>query len=290
MKKWLLISIIVLIIAAYASMQEVNYLNEPSTCMDCHTFKHEESSLQQHFNKSITCIDCHSGSGVKGYVEARKELLDVILLEKSKTVLNFIIQNYSYNSSFVHLATNCTKCHSLNEPPGLSETGSLKKMEIGGHRNKTCEDCHSRDFRIPGCIDCHKPHKENEKTGNSVCLDCHNSPHVPVRNGTFNTRTAKEECGVCHEVPYKTLAFYNSKHNQFKSCVNCHPAHKEKKKCFSCHGSDHLSHPYARNNCSACHGKAVCIDCHKYPHAPDRGLARISSNEQLNDYASAKRR
>lgn len=306
MKKWIIIPILVLLIATYITIQEVNYLNEQSTCINCHDLNHQESSLLQgHLNKSITCIDCHSGVGIKGYVDARKELIDAILIEESAPLLKIIIQNDSYKTNIIHLKSNCTKCHSSvksqfynhtnmtncnkchadNSTVYFPDTGSLQKMGTGGHKNKTCEDCHSTDFKIPKCTDCHKSHKEMAQSENKVCLDCHNSPHIPVRNGSFNTGIAKENCGVCHENPYRTLTFYNSRHNELNSCVNCHPVHKEKKKCFDCHSGNHISHPFAQNNCNACHGKSSCKDCHKDSHAPFRGLPRITTQDQFNEYA-----
>ena len=309
MKKWIIVPILVLIIAAYITMQEVNYLNEPSTCMNCHDLNHKDSPfLQRHLIKNITCIDCHSSSGINGYVNARKELIDAILIGKSTPLLKIIIQNDSYNTNITHLKANCTKCHSsikskyynhtnltdcnkchaVNGTIEFPDTGSLQKMGTGGHRNKTCEDCHSIDFKIPKCTDCHKPHKEMTQWNNNACLDCHNSPHIPVRNGSFNTGIAKDNCGVCHETPYETLTFYNSRHNEFNSCVNCHPVHREKKTCFDCHVGGHTSHPFARNNCNACHGKSSCKDCHIDPHAPLRGLPKITTKDQFNDYAAAK--
>lgn len=308
-KKWIIIPIIVLLIAVFISIQVVNNLNEQSTCMDCHEFNHQNSSfLQRHFAENITCLDCHSNSGIKGYVNARTELIDAILLEKSTPLLNIIINNDSYNPIFFHLEANCTKCHlsiiskyynhtnltdcnkchSANSTIEFPETGLLQKMGNGSHRNKTCQDCHSFNFKIPKCTDCHKPHTGMVEWDNNVCLDCHDSPHIPVRNGIFNTGIAKENCGVCHENAYKTLIFYNSKHNELNSCVACHPAHMEKRKCFDCHADKHTSHPFAQKNCNACHGTSTCNDCHKDPHAPLQGLPIITSQDQFNDYASRK--
>lgn len=309
MKKWIIISIFVLIIAAYTSSREVDYLNNPSTCTNCHGNKHQDNSLaDMHLNKSIECIECHSGSGTKGYVDARKELIDIILLNRSGNILNIIFYNYPNTSNLTHLKANCTKCHLsinskyfnhtnktnctachvINGSYELPETGLLEKMNAGGHRNKTCEDCHSNNFRIPECVSCHTPHKENSGWNNSICLDCHNNPHIPILNGTYATTIGKDKCGACHEKVSQTLAFYNSKHNQLDSCVYCHPVHREKKKCFYCHVQDHNSHPFAENNCNACHTKAQCNDCHIDPHAPLRGLPQITAKDQFNDYASKK--
>lgn len=306
MKKWIIVSIIVLAFASYNTIQEENYFNGQYACMNCIDFSHQESpNLQFLLNKNITCIDCHSNSGFKVYVDTRNGLIDAIFKNKSLPILKIIIQNESYKTNISHFKANCKKCHSSiqskyynhtnftdcnkchtdNNSIKLLDTGSLQKMGTGGHRNKTCEDCHSVDFKILRCTDCHKPHEEMAQWGNNVCLDCHNSPHIPVRNGSFNTGISKDICSVCHEDPYETLAFYNSKHNEFNSCANCHPSHNEKKTCFNCHVGGHTSHPFAQNNCNACHGKSSCVDCHKDPHAPLRGVPKIATQDQFNDYA-----
>ncbi len=161
-------------------------------------------------------------------------------------------------------------------------------MGAGGHRNETCEICHTTSFQIPGCIQCHKTHIEGANWNNSACLACHNSPHIPVHNGVFEEGIPKINCGACHKGEYGTLEFYNSRHNQLGSCVNCHPSHGEKKKCIDCHVGGHRSHPFAENNCAGCHGKAGCKDCHTEPHAPFVRVPKIASKEQFNDYASSR--
>lgn len=306
MKKWILVSLIILTFATYITIQDANYINGQSACMNCHDLNHRENpDLLFHLNKNISCIDCHSNDGIKGYVDERKGLINAIIMNKSIPLLKIIFQNDSYEINISHFKANCTKCHKSvinkyynhtnftdcnkchadNNSIRLLDRGLLQKMGTGGHRNKTCEDCHSLDFKIPKCADCHKPHNEMAQWGNDACLDCHNSPHIPVRNGSFNTGISKENCGVCHEDPYETLAFYNSKHNELDSCANCHLSHNEKKTCFNCHATRHTSHPFAENNCNACHGRVSCNDCHKYPHAPLRGLPRITTQDHFNAYA-----
>jgi len=309
MKKMILVSIIALLLSLVASMQVVNSISKPSACLNCHDLKHQNNSLfQDHSDRGINCIDCHSGQGIRGYVESREMLINAIVLEKSSPVLRYLYQNNSYNSSFIHLkpdcmkchegvkslyfnhsdAANCTRCHKVFGAQVQPETGFWKKMGTGGHRNKTCEDCHTTGFRIPACTDCHIPHREGANWDNGVCLACHSSPHIPVKSGSFNGIIPKENCGACHNSAYETLTFYNSKHNQLSSCTYCHASHDEKKKCFDCHLGQHLSHPFARENCAACHGKAACKDCHTEPHAPLR-LPKITTKDQFNNYAATRK-
>ncbi len=307
MKKAIIFALIAFVIAFIISMQAVDSISKPSTCISCHESKHQNSSLYTiHTTARINCIDCHSGKGVRAYVEARTELLNAILLKSFASVIDRNISVRSghagaqanctkchmgvKSSYFNHSAgANCTRCHSISGQQELSEEGFWKKMGTGGHRNITCEDCHTTGFIIPSCTKCHTAHKEGEKWNNSVCLACHNNPHIPVLNGVFEAGIPKVNCGACHKNEYDTLEFYNSRHNQLGSCVNCHPAHGEMKKCFDCHVKDHISHPFASNNCAGCHGKAACMDCHREPHAPFVGVPKIASKEQFNDYASTRK-
>ena len=307
MKKALIFAFMVFIIASFTSMMAVDYISKPATCTGCHEIKHQNSSLYEaHTTSQINCIDCHSGKGVQAYVETRTELLNAVFLKSSASFFNqnisatFNHANVQANCTKCHTrvnspyfnhstAANCTRCHNISGLQELSEEGFWKKMGTGGHRNKTCEDCHTIGFRIPACTQCHTSHIEGANWNNSACLACHNSPHIPVRNGVFEEGIPKINCGACHKGEYETLEFYNSRHNQLGSCVNCHPSHGEKKKCIDCHVEGHRSHPFADNNCAGCHGKASCKDCHKEVHAPFVGVPKIASKEQFNDYASTRK-
>ena len=303
MNKWIIIGILTFVVTSFTSMMAVDHVSKPSTCTDCHEISHQNSSLYKlHTSSQINCIDCHSGKGVRAYVETRTELLDAVFLKTSASFFNVstgfnhasvqancIKCHMSVNSLiFNHsAATNCTRCHNISGLKEVPEEGFWKKMGTGGHKNKTCEDCHTTGFRIPACTQCHTTHMEGANWNNSACLACHNSPHIPVLNGVFADGIPKVNCGACHKEVYDLLEFYNSRHNQLGSCVNCHPSHGEWKKCIDCHG--HRSHPFAQDNCAGCHGKAACKDCHKEVHAPFRGVPKIASEEQFNDYASTRK-
>lgn len=307
MKKAIIFALIAFVIAFITSMMAVDYISEPATCTGCHEITNHNSSFYDvHTTSQINCIDCHSGKGVQAYVEARTELLNAVLLKSSASFFNqnisasFNHANVQANCTKCHArvnspyfnhsaAANCTRCHNISGLQELSGEGFWKKMGAGGHRNKTCEDCHTTGFQIPACTQCHTTHIEGANWNNRACLACHNSPHIPVLNGVFEKGIPKVNCGACHKDVYDNLEFYNSRHNQLGSCVNCHPAHGEIKKCFSCHTLDHRSHPFAGENCAGCHGKASCKDCHRQGHAPFMGVPKIASKEQFNDYASSHR-
>ncbi len=287
-------------------MQTATFVSDPSACTGCHEISHQASPLFIN-HKRVNCIDCHSGKGIQSYVEARTGLLNSVVLKSSAV---FFGQNISTgfdhsgaqaNCTKCHMqpqsaifnhsgASNCTRCHNISGQKELSEEGFLKKMGTGGHRNITCEACHTQGFLIPSCLQCHVPHLEGASWNNSVCLDCHNSPHIPVLNGKFNENIPKANCGVCHKEVNDTLEFYNSMHNQLGSCAICHPAHGMEKRCLDCHVGGHWSHPFAAGNCAGCHGKASCKDCHKEVHAPFVGVPKLASKEQFNDYAATRKR
>ncbi len=306
MKKGIIFTLIAFVMAFITSMHAVDIVSKPSTCISCHEIRHDNSSLYDlHSASKINCIDCHSGKGVRAYVEARTELFNAVLLESSASVFDRNISIRSIHAGaqanctkcharvtsayFNHSgASNCSRCHNISGLQDPSEEGFWKKMGTGGHSNMTCEDCHTTGFLIPSCAQCHTQHLEGAAWNNSACLACHNSPHIPVRSGVFKESIPRANCGACHKAEYETLEFYNSRHNQLDSCVNCHLAHGEIKNCFSCHIADHKSHPFAGENCAACHGKAACRDCHRQAHAPFVGVLKIASKEQFNDYALSR--
>src|SRR3989304_9139641 len=112
MKNLIIFSIVVIVLASFISMQAVNSISQPETCIGCHGSKHQENPLFFiHSNKSINCVECHSGYGVQGYVEARKELSNAVLSKKSMRILSYIFNNVSLKSNYVHLQANCIKCH-----------------------------------------------------------------------------------------------------------------------------------------------------------------------------------
>lgn len=315
---FLTISLFVTALAAYGAIQVFNYSGQPKFCDSCHEVRpyqkyanpDPDSIIPMHKKFGISCIDCHSGSekGIKGQVEARKAIMNVAIKSKINSMINqYFHTNFTYNTSgFKSLRADCIKCHSLSDArhlnitntgrlrscyschwvhsrPNDSEPHLSRKIGIGLHKNRTCMDCHGTDFSIPFCRKCHKTHIEGADWNNTVCLGCHNDPHVPKKSyGTFNATIPKKLCSACHKEIYDKLRIYNSKHNKKLLCVNCHPVHKQIKDCFDCHTSHHTN----SRECSACHPYVSgCMDCHRNPHAPLSGLPRINTGDQMRDYA-----
>ncbi|MDD5473030.1 MAG: hypothetical protein PHU34_02660 [Candidatus Methanoperedens sp.] len=324
MKKWLILAFLLIALSAYASSAILRSINDPLLCAGCHATEYKNylapgnnSVLPAHKENNITCIECHSQQGLQGNLAAKRIVLDFIILNKTYPVINKLFaSNTSYNTSlnvseFSILTANCTKCHDIKkikiqtlnhsnasncekchifhkEPP-KQEVSFWKRIGEGGHRNRTCSDCHGTDVtrldELPQCTKCHTPHQKGAQWDRSVCLGCHNDPHLPVKDSVFKGAITKEMCSVCHNRVYQTLTIYDSKHNKnVPSCTNCHPQHKKAKSCMDCHVPHGPFHSGSR--CSSCHGYvAGCKDCHTNPHAPLSGLPVITGGDQWQEYA-----
>lgn len=279
------------------------------------------SNLPAHKENKITCIDCHSSQVSKSTFTVRKLLIKAKIINSSLPAINSLFRaNFTFNNSFnlsdfSILKANCTKCHDIKkiktqmfDHPNVSkcenchlthkeqekpEVSFWKRMGEGGHKNLTCGDCHDTDVTrldvLPQCTKCHPPnlppHLIGAQWNRSVCLGCHDNPHLPIKNATFKGTLTKEMCAPCHSNIYRILTTYDSKHNKnVPACTNCHPKHRKASSCMTCH-SAHGS-PHQGSECYSCHGYVKgCTDCHTNPHAPLSGLPIIAGGEQWKEYA-----
>ncbi len=329
MKKWLIPAILVLLVSAFASSIVVSdilkSLERPETCLDCHsaiyqkvTFSTNNSDMIVHRQNNISCYDCHSNPDNLSDAAIKNVLLKAKIYQFSLNSINTIMnKNFTLNGSFnvsdfSILRANCTKCHDAkkikslifnhsevstctnchsmhSEPVESGGTGFWKRMGEGGHRNKTCSDCHGINEQrldiLPQCTKCHVPHQKGAQWDRSICLGCHSDPHIPVKDAVFKGALTKEMCATCHKNIYQVLTTYDSKHNKnVPACINCHPKHKEAKSCMSCHNPHGELH--AGSSCGSCHGYVKgCTSCHTNPHAPLSGIPTIIGGDQLTEYA-----
>lgn len=287
------------ITAAYLGAQTTNYLEDPATCLNCHTTPINNLTTA-HEEQNIQCIDCHSQPGTQGYLTARKLTATLLLTHRLTPLFNHLFQtNTSIKVNTTHFNTlqaNCTKCHTpehitgtpcntchtFHTPPNTTRA-TWERLSQGAHRVHRCIDCHQKNSFVPQCTDCHVPHNPQWRNNNTLCLNCHIDQHLPQKNATYTHPVPETLCAVCHPTPYEVLTAYNSRHNQKTTCTSCHPKHGEKLTCLNCHAS----HPHITSKvCSTCHGYvSACTDCHEDPHAPLSGLQRINNVEQLKNYA-----
>lgn len=323
MKKWLVLAFILISVSAYISSSVFNSVNDPLFCADCHETEYNnyntpllESDLPVHKQNKITCLDCHSASGIESGLAAKTLLIRAKFVNSSLPAINGLFKsNFTFNESFnvsdfSILRPNCTKCHNtdkiittlfnhsnastcqtchlLHEEPIKPEASFWKRMGEGGHKNRTCGDCHGTDPTqledLPQCTKCHAPHLKNAKWDRSTCLGCHDNPHIPLKNAVFKGTITKEMCSVCHSYIFNILTIYDSKHNQnVPTCINCHPKHRVAKSCQECHVQHQRFHP--GSSCASCHNYVEsCMDCHTNPHAPLSGLP-MATGVGLEEYA-----
>jgi hypothetical protein len=299
----LLLTAAIITTSAYTGTQTLNYLEQPTTCTNCHNLT-PDNLTQTHREKNIHCIHCHSPPGAEGYLAARKTTATLLLTEKLTLYLNNLFHtNTTLNDSLTaedlnvfqanctkchlkeHLnrnASGCPTCHRFHTTPNITRTWEY--LPEGSHKKLQCTHCHNTNASIPRCTNCHTPHRE--EWNNTLCLNCHNDPHLPQKNGTYTTPVPKKLCATCHKTTYQILTAYNSKHNQKLTCTTCHTKHREKPTCLNCHSSHvHITSKI----CSTCHGYVpACTTCHADPHAPLSGLPRITDAEQLKNYAIKK--
>lgn len=329
MKKWLILALVLISASAYLTSSVLNSVKDPLFCAGCHETEYgnykipiSNSDLPTHKNNSITCIDCHSTSGIQTDMAVKKLLLQARIINSSLPAINkLFLSNFTFNESFnvssfsilkpgcikCHInssiktplfnhsnATNtasCLNCHLLHKEPEQSQTSFWKRMGEGGHKNRTCGDCHGTDPTmlgdLPQCTKCHVPHLKEALWDRSTCLGCHDNPHIPLKNAVFKGTLTKEMCSACHNNIYKVLTVYDSKHNsKVQACINCHPKHRVAQSCQSCHVQHGSFHP--GSNCNSCHLYVdTCNDCHTNPHAPLSGLP-MATGEALKDLAKQR--
>ena len=324
MNKWLVLEFILLSASAYISLNALNSLNNPVLCADCHETEYNNyknpfinSDLPAHKEQKIICLDCHSpATGIQSDLAAKKLLIKARIINYSLPAINVLFQsNFTFNESFnvsdfsilrpscttCHNTDNiittlfnhsnsstCHNCHLLHEEPDKTETGFWKRMDEGGHKNRTCGDCHGTDptqlEELPQCTKCHTTHLKNADWDRNTCLGCHDNPHIPLKNAVFKGAITKEMCSVCHNNIYQILTVYDSKHNSIvPACINCHTKHRTAKSCQGCHQQHGRFHP--GSNCNTCHRYVeACKECHTNPHAPLSGLP-IATGAALEEYA-----
>lgn len=329
MKRWLIPALLLVVASAYISSVVFGSLSDPLYCAGCHASNYKtyisppnNSNLPAHTETGITCIECHSSPGFQSSLAAKKFLINIQLINYSLPALNRLMSsNFTLNESintsdFAILKADCTKCHNVKkiisftsnhsnassctgchimheEKPIKPDTSFWRHMGEGGHRNRTCGDCHGTDPTrledLPQCTKCHKPHLKDAQWDRNICLGCHSDPHLPVRDAVFKDTLTKEMCSGCHIDIYDNLTMYNSKHNQnVQACVNCHPKHRQALACIKCHRPH--GPPHKGSGCNSCHKYvSVCSDCHINPHNPRGNLPTISDGGQWEEFAKQVR-
>jgi len=239
------------IFIAPVSATEVPKL-QADDCKKCHAF--QLRMIAQHGGKHATeigCLDCHPQHPPNGKNT------------KTPCILCHEGQAHFQVGDCLHCHTNPHKpLMSLRDSPRPEKRACLschaavgEQMAIAPslHSKLFCTRCHSRHKEIPGCLDCHDPHLQNQ-TG-ADCLHCHPA-HQPLKIVPAGYIPAAS-CRVCHEKAARDLAETKTNHVGV-NCSYCHKGlHPSMPKCQDCHGLPHAQSIHSQfRDCLECHGDA----------------------------------
>lgn len=239
-------------------------------CTDCHNPHHSDQNSLLQTEKPQLCFNCHIDLSSSSRMSHRHEPFlddcfnchlphhsqeDHLLVDQSKSLCLTCHDNINEeinSKKIVHGAmkdeVSCIKCHN---PHASNEQGMLKD------ENKTvCLSCHDKEIPTPygsvrdiktqiendkhvhepvkeGCIDCHKPHAED----NPFLLNEFYAPlkYVPSNANNF------EMCFSCHDKQLMTLKrvvvitrfregdrnlhYVHLQGNKARNCNFCHDVH-----------------------------------------------------------------
>jgi hypothetical protein len=222
-------------------------------CLSCHsehTFAISESNT--------VCADCHSALIDGGHAGGNQDCLGC--------------HASPHIPETAATGMNCFDCHP-NPPEDPTAEWTLAP---GNHAQ--CILCHTGEEHgnkpVPPesiCSNCHSELiSSGHAGGETVCLSCHEYPHLPVINFT--------NCRNCHPTPPEDpTASWDDAPGQHAVCDQCHDAETHGAKpeppesiCTSCHdeliGESHVA------------ANTECLDCHGHAHLPD--LTNLTSDEQ----------
>jgi nitrate/TMAO reductase-like tetraheme cytochrome c subunit len=221
-------SLVLLIVAGYATVEETS---SKSFCSTCHEMKPEAETLKASSHSNVECKECHIQSGVVNYAKAK---------------MNGLVQVYekvtnSYSAP-IHMPTEipnatCEKCHDM-KTRNVTPAGDLiiphdKHLD----KNIKCVQCHSgvahgniadRNVTFKTDYD-----KWNDSLGKSVMSDTKfTEPTMEDCISCHAARKISTDCKTCH----KTEMLPES-HNavDFKTGGHGKLAEKDIRKCNQCH-------------------------------------------------------
>lgn len=236
-------------------MAETGRALQLADCAKCHAYEVEAINVKGGRHRSeVTCVDCHQAMHPP----------------KGTVVIPPCSQCHSGTPHFS--LANCSQCHIVAhmpmtslEFPGNAKGECLSCHEKQGHdfaevasrhAAQSCAFCHPVHKKIPGCLQCHKPHLAGQEIPD--CLSCH-PPHAPSRISPPGN-TPGRFCQPCHVEAAKKIAKTTSRHGSL-ACVYCHSGQHPAPlpQCQQCHGRPH--------NLKMLRQHKNCLECHMDPHA-----------------------
>lgn len=252
-RKSFYLTIILVLVGLIASISAADMSQlQPDDCGKCHAFQLRMIAADggKHATE-IGCLDCHPQHPPKG----ENVISACVFCHEEKPHFQIGDCLHCHTNAHKPLASlrdtlkpakkECLSCH-----PAV---GQLMNSQPSRHAELFCNRCHSRHKEIPGCLDCHDPHLQNQSAAD--CTKCHPA-HRPLFIQPVGYVPAAF-CRVCHEKAARDLADTKTNHVAVR-CVNCHKGlHPSVPKCQDCHGLPHPKSIHSQHrNCLDCHGDA----------------------------------
>jgi hypothetical protein len=214
-----------------------------SSCLACHS-EHEFAIAAP----NSVCADCHQALIDGGHAGGSEECLGC--------------HSSPHIPETAATGLNCVSCH-----PNPPENTAAEWADAPGNHAQ-CVLCHDTEEHgskpVPPesiCGNCHAALiSGGHAGGESVCLSCHEYPHLPVMSFP--------NCLDCHPAPPEDpSASWDDAPGQHSACDQCHAS------------ADHGDKPVPPESiCGDCHaalisaghagGDPLCLACHEYAHLP----------------------
>lgn len=269
-------------------------------CDSCHDpvgwnqsgFDHDKTDFKlRHAHQRVNCNACHVGGK---YKDTPKQCVSC------------------HEIRDVHANRFGRKCESCHQEKAWDKSSFDHDRDTdypleGGHRNVTCNDCHSAEYRVSArkndirdCYSCHRTDDVHDGLNGKECESCHvvrGWPHAKFDHGAntdFALNGAHDNlaCEACHALGAESKEIETD-------CYSCHKQddvhqREQGEACDQCHREvawlenvrfDHdlsnfpLIGQHAVAGCETCHQTSVfgdagerCIDCHRNDDVHEQGL------------------
>jgi hypothetical protein len=241
---------------------------DPQFCGQCHVTQDQYLLWEQDAHRKVACQACHrqtlqqAGDMLRAYVggQGAGRLGRPDPLHTSKVPMNTCTGCHGHaQAGRKHIAGSAGHDVHLNSPKVTCKSCHGKTIHRSAEPMEACGDCHQEAVRITGmarlhCTACHdfRARKDDLLPARAVCVDCHASRGVEVRDYSQDRHMSNLACSVCHR-PHQQGP------EAIQACTGCH-AHRER------HG---LHASSGHQGCTDCHAPhtwevspAACKTCH----------------------------
>lgn len=277
----LLVSAVVVVVAAAAFVGIARATDRPAFCGTCHEMSPYAQAHATGVHRNVACIECHVDTGTLPRLEhkliALKEVRDHFLGDP----------RFPLAASALEPIPNerCVHCHQRVVP-------AIKGLDHARHAaGRACVTCHAQvghsvsatalatagvlnaaGARLAEASRTAAPGAGTALPGHVgvACSNCHDMPRTPCAQCHTPKHKSRGACGTCHR-PGVRFVFTHPKRPDCTSCHNA-PAKHRSGTCTTCHTQPGVAwsftHPRS-TACAACHARpaghrpGTCTTCHR---------------------------